>query len=153
MMKISRRLNTPQLCAVAAALSFLADRISKGSLAFFDCRAHFNGGISFGLFSGAGAAVTGFSTAAAAALVIAAFALLRRRESGKLLSCGLGLAIGGALGNLADRLLFGCVKDWIFVPFSHLVLKDGLWINIADISLCAGAAVVVLGLLRAAKRG
>jgi len=59
------------------------------------------------------------------------------------LACGLGAALGGALGNLHDRLRHGAVLDFLHVGI-------GGWFNPADVALVAGLAVALLSHLAAA---
>jgi signal peptidase II len=95
-----------------------------------------NRGIAFGLFGDGGDAVL-VVTAAALALVLAWFA----RDPGRPgLWLAVGLLVGGALGNLADRVREDAVTDFIDPP---------LWpaFNVADIAITAGALVLVLSAL------
>ncbi|MBX7435412.1 signal peptidase II [Mycobacterium sp. Y57] len=80
-------------------------------------------------------AVLVFSAVAAASLA----AVLLAQVSG-LTAGGLGLTLGGAGGNLVDRLVRGSVTDFIAV---------GRWpvFNLADVALTVGVCVVPLGLL------
>ena len=54
---------------------------------------------------------------------------------------GLGLAIGGALGNVTDRLLFGSVRDYIDIYW-----RNHHWpaFNLADVAIVVGLALVVI---------
>lgn len=63
-----------------------------------------------------------------------------RRTTGKLLAISLGLIVGGAIGNVIDRLAYGAVFD-----FLQLHLGDWSWyvFNVADAAIVAG----VVGLL------
>jgi signal peptidase II len=63
--------------------------------------------------------------------------------------CGkwaLSLIIGGALGNLIDRIRFGAVFD--FLDF-HIPAWNFYWpaFNVADICICAGVGLYLLGLV------
>jgi signal peptidase II len=62
---------------------------------------------------------------------------------------GLALILGGALGNLADRLRFGHVID-----FLDVFVGDHHWpaFNVADSSICVGVSLLVLGLLLQGRR-
>lgn len=60
---------------------------------------------------------------------------------------GLWLIIGGGLGNLWDRLLYGYVIDFIRLDFVNFAI-----FNVADIFVCIGAAFVVLSVLTAEAR-
>jgi len=93
-----------------------------------------NSGIAFGLFSDGGdALVVGF-TAVALGLILTWFTLDTLRPG---LWVGVGLLTGGAIGNLADRIIDGAVTDFIDPP---------LWpaFNVADIAITAGVFVIAL---------
>ena len=92
-----------------------------------------NRGIAFGLLSdGQGLVIA--VTAIALALILGYFALDATRRG---LWVGVGLLIGGAVGNLADRLRTDEVTDFIDPP---------LWpaFNVADIAIVAGILAIVL---------
>ena len=55
---------------------------------------------------------------------------------------GLMLMLGGALGNLADRLLTGTVTDMIELLFVRFAV-----FNVADACLTAGCALMIVSLL------
>jgi signal peptidase II len=64
--------------------------------------------------------------------------------------CALALVLGGALGNLWDRIVFGYVRDFISVYY-------GSWsfpvFNVADMAISVGAAMLVIEMLFFAERG
>lgn len=80
---------------------------------------------------------------AVGAAVVAAVWYFRRDilAEGPLVRSGAALFLGGALGNLWDRVQTGLVVD--FFDFR-------VWpvFNVADIAICVGAALVVLGIFR-----
>ena len=84
---------------------------------------------------------------AVGAAVVAAVWYFRRDilAEGPLVRSGAALFLGGALGNLWDRVQTGLVVD--FFDFR-------VWpvFNVADIAICVGAALVVLGIFRKKKR-
>ena len=84
---------------------------------------------------------------AVGAAVVAAVWYFRRDilAEGPLVRSGAALFLGGALGNLWDRVQTGLVVD--FFDFR-------VWpvFNVADIAICVGAALVVLGIFRKEKR-
>ncbi len=101
-----------------------------------------NRGINFGLFQGNSEAarwvLIGISIAICTAVVI----WLRRSSPTKLmLVCG-GLLIGGALGNVVDRMLYGFVLD--FLNMSCCGITNPFVFNLADVFIFAGAIGLVL---------
>ena len=94
----------------------------------------FNSGAAFSLFTGATAAIVVVALA-----VIGLLGAMAWRTRTALMAVALGLILGGALGNLADRLLrghHGAVVD--FVTLSHFPT-----FNVADASITFGAIGVV----------
>ena len=67
--------------------------------------------------------------------------LLRLPKSSVLLSLALALLIGGAFGNLYDRLVHGFVIDFLDVFYGAYHWPA---FNIADSAICAGAALLLL---------
>jgi signal peptidase II len=103
----------------------------------FDLTYTLNTGVSFGMFSGGEArwVLTLFSVAVA--IGMGWWAL---RAPRLLFAVALGLVIGGALGNVIDRVLVGAVID--FLDFSGLGFP---WIfNIADSAISVGVALLIL---------
>lgn len=111
---------------------------------FFDLVLTCNRGMSFGMFNtGPGLSVPLFSIAAVVIVAVLLFWLSRVRSD--LLSSAIGLIIGGAIGNVIDRLRFGGVIDFLYF---HL----GSWywpaFNVADSAICIGVFVMLFeGLL------
>jgi signal peptidase II len=146
--------------AVAAVIA-VADQLSKlWVLGFFAARAAGppvvsmapffnlvltgNRGMSFGLFNNDTAANTAIFTVLAALIVLGLLIWLRRAET-VLLKAAIGLVIGGAVGNVIDRLLRGAVVD--FLDF-HLGEWHWFAFNLADSAICVGVAALLLdGLL------
>ena len=93
-----------------------------------------NSGIAFGLLGDASGGLVLAITAASLALIVAWFAFDPLR-SGMWLA--IGLLVGGALGNLADRIREQAVTDFIDPP---------LWpaFNLADVAITAGAVTLVV---------
>jgi signal peptidase II len=91
-----------------------------------------NSGVAFGFFSGGGALVLGLTLVALGALVT--YFVLRPRRP--LLWLPTGMLVGGAVGNLIDRLASGSVTDFIKLPF---------WpaFNIADMSITFGVLALL----------
>ena len=110
----------------------------------------FNSGAAFGLGSGVTPVVE-----ALAVLLVVGLALAGRRARfrvGWVGLAGLGLVLGGAVGNLADRVLrhnHGAVID--FIDAARIGHRDW-WpvFNVADAAIVVGAALLVIG---ASRRG
>jgi signal peptidase II len=66
--------------------------------------------------------------------------LLWRHGQQKLFALGIALILGGAIGNIIDRILRGQVVDFVL-----LFWKDFYWpaFNIADSAICIGAVLMV----------
>ncbi|HEX7251153.1 MAG TPA: signal peptidase II [Burkholderiales bacterium] len=121
---------------------------------FFNLVLVFNKGAAFSFLADApgwqAPLLAGFAVIAAAVLSV-----LIVRNSGKALFCtGLALVLGGALGNVIDRLRFGHVVD--FLDF-HAAGWHFPAFNVADSAITIGAALLILeGFLPArpaARRG
>jgi signal peptidase II len=99
-----------------------------------------NTGVAFGFFSGGGAIVLVFTLLALAALV----AYFTLRPDRPYLWVPTGMLIGGAIGNLIDRVAHGAVTDFIKLP---------LWpaFNVADISITFGV-LALLWVLEGGRR-
>jgi len=91
-----------------------------------------NTGVAFGFLSGGGAPVLAF-TVAALAMLVAYFVL---RPDRRWLWLPTGLLIGGALGNLIDRVASGSVVDFIKLP---------LWpaFNVGDMAITFGVLALL----------
>ena len=142
-----------------AALVVLADQLSKtwavrrlsggrtvdvvGSLRF---NLTFNSGMAFSQGRGAGPII------GVVALVVIVVLLVSLRRTGSMLSAvGIGLVIGGAIGNVSDRLfragdgfLGGAVVDFIDLQWWPIF-------NVADMAVTTGGVILVLGSLLAGR--
>lgn len=79
---------------------------------FFSLVLVWNRGISFGLFDDAGEG-TRWILVAVAAVICVVLALWLRRAETVLAATGIGLVIGGAVGNVIDRVRLGAVVDFV----------------------------------------
>jgi signal peptidase II len=79
------------------------------------------------------------------ALCAIAIALAGIVHRNGIVAIGAGLLVGGAVGNLIDRLLRGGVTDF---------LDPVRWpaFNVADVGIVCGAALIVVGLMAASER-
>ncbi|HSM67490.1 MAG TPA: signal peptidase II [Ilumatobacteraceae bacterium] len=105
----------------------------------------FNNGMAFGQARGFGPVI-----AVVATLVIVYLLISLRDQTSRLSTVGMGLLIGGAAGNLIDRLfrgdawLNGAVVD--FIDFQWFPI-----FNIADMAVNVGAGLLILGTILAAR--
>jgi signal peptidase II len=132
-------------------LAFVADRLTKawaaGFLAengvtrlneFVTVTETYNRGLAFGAFQGAGPLVGWLSIVVILGLLIY---LKRLPAEMRLVRLGLALIIGGALGNMIDRIMAGQVLDFIMTP-----IRPGVF-NVADICINLGIIIGLAGFL------
>jgi len=123
-----------------AVLAARANALPENLLPFFSLVLVHNRGISFGLLGRMppwmAPLLTGFTSLVALALIVW---LARARES--LVALTLGLIVGGALGNIIDRVRVGAVTD--FLDF-HLGPHHWPAFNLADSAICMGVVILVL---------
>jgi signal peptidase II len=104
----------------------------------------YNRGISFGLFNG-GTGLNALVFSLAATAIIGMLVFWLSRVTSPFLAVAIGLIIGGAIGNVIDRIRLGAVVD--FLDF-HLGSLHWPAFNIADSAICIGVAAMLLdGLL------
>jgi signal peptidase II len=148
-----------RLGLLLALVIILADQASKAMVLamvdepvvvtpFFNLVLVWNRGVSFGMLDSGGIGTPWLLSGLALAVVVALVLWLRRVDQ-KLTAIGLGLVIGGALGNVIDRIRFGAVFD--FLDF-HLAGYHWPAFNVADSAIVIGAAVLLADGLRAPKR-
>ena len=92
-----------------------------------------NTGVAFSFLAGTGALVYAVTAAALVALV----SFLLSRPERRLLWLPTGMLVGGAIGNLIDRLALGSVIDFIKLP-------DWPAFNLADSSITIGLIILVV---------
>ena len=124
-----------------AVLGSFAPGESRAFTPFFNLVLVFNKGAAFSFLASA----QGWQTALFAAIAVLAsciigFLILRTPDK-KLFCTGLALILGGALGNLYDRLVYGHVVD--FLDF-HAAGLHWPAFNVADSAITAGAAILIL---------
>jgi len=105
-----------------------------------------NPGIAFGVFADSPSMTTRILLIVGSAVVIAALAWLfvAGHSGGSLTAAGLALLLGGATGNVTDRIVYGAVTD-----FFEVWLGDYHWpaFNVADSAITIGAALIILDVL------
>ena len=117
-------------------------------LPFFSLLHSRNTGIAFSMFSG----MSGIGLSIVMALVILFIGFLAMRTGAAQVWARLGFALilGGAIGNLIDRLTLGYVTDYLFF---HTPVWSFAIFNLADVFITAGAGLVILEELLDWRRG
>jgi signal peptidase II len=115
---------------------------------FFNLVLTWNRGMSFGLFNSDHALNAVIFTVVAAAIVTGLVLWLRRVEQ-TLLALAIGLVIGGAVGNVIDRLWRGAVVD--FLDF-HLAGWHFYVFNLADAAISVGVGLMLIDSLLVQRR-
>ncbi len=142
-----------QALALAGAV-FVLDQISKWVIldvfatgprvieviGFFNLVLAWNRGVSFGMF-GASDAVGTWALIGVAVVITAFLARWVMRAETRVTALSLALIIGGAVGNVVDRVRFGAVVD--FLDF-HVAGYHWPAFNVADSAITIGVAVLVL---------
>lgn len=109
---------------------------------YFNLRMAWNTGINFGILAG-DAPLTRWILIGVALLISGAVLWWVHREPlGRLQRIAAGLLLGGALGNVIDRVIYGAVAD--FINMSCCGLDNPYVFNVADIAVFAGAFGLVL---------
>lgn len=101
-----------------------------------------NPGAAFGLLRYQTGLLIGTSLLTIAVLVLISLRVSRKEHSSQI---ALGFIIGGAIGNLIDRVSFGHVIDFLDLGF-----REHRWpvFNVADIAITVGSAIIIWKLLK-----
>jgi len=146
-----------------ALLVFALDQLTKslilGSYALGDAtritdffnivRAH-NTGAAFSFLADASGWQRWFFTAIGAGAALFIIWMLKSHPGQKMFSLAMALILGGAVGNVVDRMMHGYVVD--FLDF-HLGASHFPAFNLADSAITLGAVLLVLDELRRMRRG
>jgi signal peptidase II len=138
------------LSIVVLALDYLSKIVVLASLApsegravapFFNLVLVFNKGAAFSFLASAPGWQTPFFAAIAVVASLVVGFLISRNADKNLFSLGLALILGGALGNLYDRIAYGHVVD--FLDF-HAMGWHFPAFNVADSAITVGAGILIL---------
>lgn len=132
----------------AAALSLLSQGTAVPVLPSFNLTLGFNEGASFGMMGGVMAGKPLLMAALTGALTVV-FCVMAFRAHHPLERAGFALVVGGALGNIIDRLWQGAVTD-----FLDFYWRDWHWptFNVADIAITLGAVLILAASLPLRRR-
>ena len=150
-----------QMGGLIAVISMIADQATKWWILegimqpprvipmtpFFNLVLTWNNGVSFGLFNNNNELNALILSVLAIAIVIFLILWLRKAEN-KRMAIGLGLIIGGALGNVIDRGIHGAVVD-----FLDFYVNSYHWpaFNVADSCITIGAVILIFDSLFSPK--
>ncbi|MFN4170109.1 MAG: signal peptidase II [Pseudorhodobacter sp.] len=142
----------------SALVIFLADQASKIAVVFglnliergeieiwppfLTFRMAWNRGVNFGLFAGDSDLTRWILIAVALAISAWVWNWMRKSGQPPMAQISAGVLIGGALGNVVDRVIYGAVAD--FLNMSCCGFDNPYAFNVADIAIFAGAAGLVL---------
>jgi len=105
-------------------------------------RMAWNYGINFGLLAGDSPLTRWILIAVALVISGAVLWWVHHEAGGKWQKIAAGLLVGGALGNVIDRMLYGAVAD--FINMSCCGFNNPYAFNVADISIFVGAVGMVI---------
>ena len=144
---------------VVALVVVVADQVTKWAIvewvplygkvpvnAFFNLTHQRYEGAAFSFLAGASGWQRWFFVVLATGVsaVIAIWIWRIRNEGPVILAAGLALVLGGAVGNLIDRIRFGYVTDFIQVWFGEWAFPS---FNVADSAITVGAALLIIDAL------
>ncbi len=147
-----------RLMLSAAAAVFVLDQVSKYAVVhrlglaerlsidvlppFLNFRMAWNRGVNFGLFAHDAEVMRWVLVALALAISAWVAVWIGRGRHGRGAQVAAGLLIGGALGNVVDRVLYGAVAD--FLNMSCCGFDNPFAFNVADVAIFLGAVALVL---------
>jgi signal peptidase II len=128
----------------AAILAMLREGDGRAVTGFFSLVLTYNTGAAFSFL----ATASGWQRWLLAGIAIVAtvvIVVLLRRGGSALFSTGLALILGGALGNLYDRLALGKVVDFLLFHYAGWAYPA---FNVADSAITVGAALIIIDSFR-----
>ncbi|MEY4712421.1 MAG: Signal peptidase [Pseudomonadota bacterium] len=146
-----------------ALLLFLADQFTKVLIlgyyalgdstyvtSFFNIVRVHNAGAAFSFLASASGWQRWFFTALGVGAAIFIVWMLRSHHQQRLFAFSMACLLGGALGNVVDRLLHGYVIDFVQLHYAGWAFPA---FNVADAAITAGAIGMILDELRRVRRG
>ena len=143
---------------LVAAITLVLDQASKIAVVFWLDLEHriemdvmppylvfrmaWNDGVNFGLLGGQPEVMRWILVALALAISAWVLVWVRRENGGRWMQASAGLLVGGALGNVIDRVAYGAVAD--FLNMSCCGIDNPFAFNVADVAVFAGALGLVI---------
>ena len=128
--------------AVVQGLNLIERGVIEVIPYFVTFRMAWNRGVNFGLLANDASAVRWALIAIALAISAWVWVWISRSGAGKWAQISAGVLIGGAIGNVIDRLIYGAVADFLNVTCCGI--ENPYAFNVADIAIFVGAAGLVL---------
>jgi signal peptidase II len=147
-----------RLMFISAAIVFVLDQVTKywvvqgmslktkGAIdvwpPYLNFRMAWNEGVNFGLFSSSEDIMRWILIGIAIAISLGVIWWVRRENLGRFGLISAGVLVGGAIGNVVDRVVYGAVAD--FLNMSCCGFTNPYSFNVADIAVFAGAIGLIL---------
>jgi signal peptidase II len=125
-----------------SALSNLQMGVPEPVLPFMNWLLLFNPGAAFSFLAQGSGWQRWFFTALGLLASVYIVIMLRKNQGDRLLCVALSLILGGALGNVLDRLMYGAVVDFIDLHYANWHWPA---FNVADSAICIGAVLIIYG--------
>jgi len=116
---------------------------------FFDVVLVYNPGAAFSFLSSASGWQRWFFVALAGAVSVWLIVLIRRHARERWLPLSFALILGGAIGNVIDRVLYGAVIDFLYFHIGHYGWPA---FNVADSAISVGVCILLWEQLTAHRR-
>ena len=138
------------LSAVIVALDLFTKHLVQNAFAygehltvtsFFDLVRYHNEGAAFSFLADAGGWQKWFFSGISVVAIIVITYLIIKNANQKLFSLGLALVLGGAIGNLYDRVTLGYVVDFLYFHVNTFYWPA---FNVADSAICVGVGALLL---------
>ena len=138
------------LSAVIVALDLFTKHLVQNAFAygehltvtsFFDLVRYHNEGAAFSFLADAGGWQKWFFSGVSVVAIIVITYLIIKNANQKLFSLGLALVLGGAIGNLYDRVTLGYVVDFLYFHVNTFYWPA---FNVADSAICVGVGALLL---------
>jgi signal peptidase II len=118
-------------------------------LPFFDFTLLYNPGAAFSFLADAAGWQRWFFTALGTIAAVVVIVMLKRHHSQRLFATALTLILGGAVGNVIDRIVYGHVVDFLLFYWNNWYFPA---FNVADMAITCGAILLILDELLRMRR-
>ncbi|MDP3088380.1 MAG: signal peptidase II [Methylotenera sp.] len=138
------------ISAVVVALDIYTKHLIQGAFvygemltltSFFDLVRYHNEGAAFGFLAQAGGLQKWFFSGVSLIAIVVISYLLHKHRTEKLFCVGLALVLGGAIGNLYDRVTLGYVVDFLNFHYQKMYWPA---FNVADSAICLGVGLLLV---------